>query len=133
MLEFFVKTKTDIAIVVDEYGGIAGSVTVEDIAEELFGQIDHANHTEPIEQTGPFEYRLKGNLAIHDWLETFDIELEETQQSTIGGLVTTLLGKIPETGDVVCIRNLIFTVEKVQKNRIESIILSFEHFTDNDK
>lgn len=131
MLDFFVKTKTDIAIVVDEYGGIAGSVILEDIAEELFGQIEHANHSEPIEQTGPFKYRLKGSLAIHDWLEMFGIELEETQQATIGGLVTALLGKIPKKGDTISIRNLKFTVEKIHKNRIESIILSFEPFSSN--
>ena len=71
MLDFFVKTKTDIAIVVDEYGGIAGSVILEDIAEELFGQIEHANESEPIEQIGPFKYRLKGTLAVHDWIEMF--------------------------------------------------------------
>lgn len=132
MLEFFVKTKTDIAIVVDEYGGIAGSITVEDIAEELFGQIDHANRSEPIEQTGPFKYRLKGNLAILDWLEIFGIDLDETQQATIGGLVTALLGKIPQKGDFVYIRNLKFTVEKIHRNRIESIILSFEPFSSDN-
>ncbi len=133
MLEFFVKTKTDIAIVVDEYGGIAGSVILEDIAEELFGQIGHANQGEPIEQIGPFKYRLKGNLAIHDWLEIFGIELDETQQATIGGLVTARLGKIPKKGDTVNIRNLKFTIEKIRKNRIESLILSFEPFINNDK
>lgn len=128
MLEFFLKTKTDIAIAVDEYGGIAGSVILEDIAEELFGQIEPASQSEPIQQTGPFKYRLKGNLAIHDWLDMFGIDLDETQQATIGGLVTALLGKIPQKGDSVYIRNLKFTVEKIYKNRIESIILSFEPF-----
>jgi putative hemolysin len=132
LLDFFRKTKTDIAIVVDEYGGIAGSVVLEDIAEELFGQIEPTGQQEPIEQTGPFEYRLKGNLAIHDWIEIFGIDLEETQQATIGGLVTALLGKIPQGGDVTRIRNLKFTVEKMHKNRIESIILTFEPFSGND-
>lgn len=132
MLEFFQETKTDIAIVVDEYGGIAGSVILEDIAEELFGQIEPASQSEPIEQTGPFEYRLKGNLAIHDWLEMFDIDLEETQQATIGGLVTALLGKIPQKGDTLHIRNIKFTVEKIHKNRIETIILSFEPFSNDN-
>lgn len=131
LLEFFRKTKTDIAIVVDEYGGIAGSVVLEDIAEELVGQIEPSGQNEPIEQTGPFEYRLRGNLAIHDWIEIFGIDLEDTQQATIGGLVTALLGKIPQSGDVAYIRNLKFTVEKMNKNRIESIILSFEPFSND--
>ncbi len=132
LLEFFRKTKTDIAIVVDEYGGIAGSVVLEDIAEELFGQIEPTGQQEAIEQTGPFEYRLRGNLAIHDWIEIFGIDLEDTQQATIGGLVTALLGKIPQNGDIARIRNLKFTVEKMRRNRIESIILTFEPFSKND-
>ena len=132
LLEFFRKTQTDIAIAVDEYGGIAGSVILEDIAEELFGQIEPSSWQEPIEQTGPFEYRLRGNLAIHDWIEIFGIEPEDTQQATIGGLVTALLGKIPQSGDVARIRNIKFTVEKMHKNRIESIILSFEPFSNDN-
>jgi CBS domain containing-hemolysin-like protein len=132
LLEFFQKTETDIAIVVDEYGGIAGSVRLEDIAEELFGQIEPSDQHEPIEQTGPFEYRLKGSLAIHDWIEIFGIDLEETQQATIGGLVIALLGKIPKNGDVALFKNLKFTIEKMNKNRIESIILSFEPFKNGD-
>jgi putative hemolysin len=132
MLEFFLKSKTDIAIVVDEYGGLAGSVILEDIAEELFGQIENTSQNEPIEQTGPFKYRLRGNLAVHDWVEIFGIDLDDTQQATIGGLITTLLGKIPQKGDTINIRNLKFTVESTHRNRIETLILSFEAFNRND-
>jgi putative hemolysin len=128
LLEFFRRSKTDMAIVVDEYGGIAGSVRLEDIAEELLGQIEPTSQTEPIEQTGPFEYRLSGNVAIHDWAEVFGIDLAETRMVTIGGLVTALLGKIPKNGDVAYLRNLKFAVEKVQKHRIETLILTFEPF-----
>lgn len=116
------------AIVVDEYGGIAGSVRLEDIAEELLGQIEPTSQIEPIEQTGPFEYRLSGNVAIHDWADVFGIDLAETRMVTIGGLVTALLGKIPKSGDVAYLKNLKFAVEKVQKHRIETLILTFEPF-----
>ncbi len=115
----------------DEYGGIAGSVRLEDIAEELFGQMEAVSHTEPIKQTGPFEYRLSGNLAIHDWVEVFGIDLVETRLATVGGLVTALLGKIPKSGDVTCLKNLKFTVEKMQKHRIETLILTLEPFRKN--
>jgi putative hemolysin len=128
LLEFFRRSKTDMAIVVDEYGGIAGSVRLEDIAEELLGQIEPTSQTEPIEQTGPFEYRLSGNVAIHDWVDVLGIDLAETRMVTIGGLVTALLGKIPKNGDVAYLRNLKFAVEKVQKHRIETLILTFEPF-----
>ena len=133
LLEFFRKSRTDTAIVVDEYGGIAGCVRLEDIAEELFGQIEPTSGIEAIEQTGPFEYRLAGNLAIHDWPDVFGVELVETRLATIGGLVTALLGKIPKSGDVAYFKNLKFTVERVHKHRIETVILTLEPFrTDGD-
>jgi len=126
LLEFFRTTGTDMATVVDEYGGIAGSVRLEDIAEELFGRMRPAAEIEPIKQLGPFEYRLAGDLAIHDWADVFGIDLEETRLSTIGGLVTTLLGKIPRKGDIAHLGNLRFTVDCVRKHRIETVILSLE-------
>jgi putative hemolysin len=126
LLEFFRRSKTDMAIVVDEYGGIAGSVRLEDIAEELLGQIEPTSHIEPIEQTGPFEYRLSGNVAIHDWVNVLGIDLAQTRMVTIGGLVTALLGKVPKSGDVAYLKNLKFTVENVQKRRIETLTLTLE-------
>ena len=133
LLEFFRKTKTDMAVVVDEYGGIAGSVRLEDIAEELFGQIETTSEIEPIEQTGPFEYRLSGSLAVHDWSELFGIDLAEIDQATVGGMVTALLGRIPKSGDVAYLKNLKFTVGNVRKHRIETVILTFEPFQADDK
>jgi len=126
LLEFFRKSGTDTAVVVDEYGGIAGSVQLEDIAEELFGRMDLAAGVEPIEQLGPFEYRLAGDLSIHDWADVIGIDVEETRLSTIGGLVTTLLGRVPRKGDVAHVGNLKFTVERVRRHRIEAVILTLE-------
>jgi CBS domain containing-hemolysin-like protein len=133
LLEYFRKTGTDTAIVVDEYGGIAGSIRLEDIAEELLGPIEITGGIEPIEQIGPMEYRLAGNLAIHDWAGAFNIDTVETRLSTIGGLVTALLGKIPKSGDITYLKNLKFTVERVQKHRIESLILILEPVSTDDK
>jgi putative hemolysin len=133
LLEFFRRSKTDIAMVVDEYGGIAGCVYLENIAEELLGQIDYTGQAKPIEQTGLFEYRLAGNLAVHDWAEVLGVDLTQRRQVTIGGLVTALLGKIPKEGDVAHLKNLTFTVERVNKNRIASLILNFKPFKPNGK
>lgn len=132
LLEFFRKTRSDTAIVVDEYGGIAGSVCLEDIAEELLGPIEAAGGIEPIELLGPLKYRLAGDLSIHDWADTFGIVPAQSRLSTIAGLVTALLGKIPKTGDVARLKNLKFTVEKVRKHRIETIILTMEPISGND-
>ena len=133
LLEFFRRTRTDTAVVVDEYGGIAGSVCLEDIAEELLGQIEPSHPIEPVQQTGPFEYRLAGNLAVHDWADVFGIDPAQTHQVTIGGLVTALLGKIPKPGDAAHLKNLTFTVENVQKRRIETLVLTLEPFQNNDR
>ncbi|MHC5061114.1 MAG: hemolysin family protein [Planctomycetota bacterium] len=127
LLEFFRKSKTDMAIVVDEYGGIAGAVSVEDIVEELIGPIESAGPIEPIEQTGPGRYRLAADIAIHDWAQTFGIDLAQTRLATVGGLVTALLGRIPKPGDKAYMSNLKFTVENVRKHRIETLILELEH------
>jgi putative hemolysin len=132
LLEFFRKSETDVAVVVDEYGGIAGTVRLEDIAEELFGETEVPREEEPIAQLGPFRYRLSGDIAIHDWADVFGIDLEETRLSTIGGLVTALLGKIPRTGDVATLGSLKFTVERVRKRRIEAVILSLEPLSSNE-
>ncbi len=133
LLEFFRRSKTDIAIVVDEYGGIAGSVYLEDVAEELLGQMELNGQIKPVEQVGPFEYRLAGTLAIHDWAQVLGVDLTQTRPVTIGGLVTALLGKIPKEGDVAHLKNLTFTVERVNKNRIASLILNFKPFKSNGK
>ncbi len=126
LLEFFRKRGTDMAVVVDEYGGIAGLVRLEDIAEELFGRIESPTTARPIQQLGPLQYRLAGDLAVHDWADAFGVDLEETRVSTVGGLVTTLLGRIPRKGDIAYIGNLKFTVERVRRHRIETVILSVE-------
>lgn len=126
LLEFFRQAGTDMAIVVDEYGGIAGSVRLEDIAEELLGPIEAAEGIELVESIGPFKYRLSGDISIHDWADAFGIEPEEAKVTTIGGLVTVLLGRIPKSGDVAYLHNLKFTVERVRKHRIKTVILTLE-------
>jgi putative hemolysin len=132
LLEYFRKSGTDTAVVVDEYGGIAGLVRLEDIAEELLGPIETVEGIEPVELIGPFEYRLAGDISIYDWAEAFGIDPEEARVSTIGGLVTALLGKIPKSGDTACLHNLKFTVERVQKHRIKTVILTLERIGRNN-
>ncbi len=126
LLEFFREMGTDTAIVVDEYGGIEGSVRLEDIAEELLGPIEAAEGIELVETIGPFKYRLAGDVSIHDWAEAFGIDPEQAKVTTIGGLVTVLLGRIPKSGDIAYLHNLKFTVERVRKHRIKTVILTLE-------
>jgi putative hemolysin len=133
LLDFFRQSRTDVAVVVDEYGGIAGVVHLEDIAEEIFGAPQVADGIEPIQLLGPFQYRLSGGLAIHDWADVFGIDLTETRLATIGGLVTRLLGRIPKPGDVAHLRNLRFTVENMHRHRIKTVVLTLEPIPSHDR
>ncbi len=133
LLEFFRKSQTHIAMVVDEYGGIVGSVQLGDIAEELLGPVRHTTETERIEQTGPFEYRLPGSLAVHDWADALGVDLDQMHASTLGGLVTELLGRIPKAGDVAHLRNIQFTVERMHRHRVADLILTIAPGQDNEQ
>jgi len=132
LLEFFRNTHSDTTVVVDEYGGIAGVIRLEDIAEELLGPIEKTSLKKPIQKIGPFRYRLAAGLSLHDWLDIFGLDPAETKFSTIGGMLTGLLGHIPKEGDVVKWKNLKLTVEKTEKYRIVSIILTIEQIKTND-
>ena len=126
ILEFFRKKGTDTAIVVDEYGGVAGLVYLDDILEELFGSIGENETFEMIEQISPFEYRLAGYFPIHDWIKRFGLKPKEIRIATVGGFVATLLGKIPQKGNVAHWENLTFTVEQVSKHRIRTVLLTIK-------
>ncbi len=126
LLEFFRESHTDMAVVVDEYGGIAGSVRLEDIAEELVGPIEAGEAGARIESIGPLKYRLSGDIAIHDWADVFGTDTLQMKVSTLAGFVTAVLDKIPRAGDTAVINNVRFTVERVKRNRIKSMILTLE-------
>ncbi len=114
------------AIVVDEYGGVAGLVTLEDIVEEIVGDIRETQEpspAEPVQQITDREYLLAGDLPIHEWVEAFKIELSDQRISTIGGFVVSLLGRIPSVGEAADYRNLRFTVEAMRGSRISKLRL----------
>lgn len=133
LLETFRSEKKEFAVVVDEYGGIAGSVELEDILEELVFPAEVTEGTAPVQSIGPLTYRLSADLPIHDWIEASDIEPEHQRLTTVGGLVTALLGRIARSGDVVRWKNLEFKVENVQKNRIVSLILSLRSLAGSEE
>ena len=126
LIDFFKQSRTDHAVVVDEYGGVAGFVDIDSITEQLLGPMEEVCPGEPIEQIGPFQYRLHADLSISDWGDAFDIEITEGRLTTIGGFVTALLEKIPQQGDTVVFGNMRFTVEDVRNNRVHTIVLSVE-------
>lgn len=122
----FRVTRTQMAIVVDEYGGTAGLVTLEDVLEEIVGDMpdSHAAATGPaVQRLSDSEYLLDGDLAIHEWEDAFKIDLSTEQISTVGGFVTSLLGRIPHEGEQAEYRNLRFTVVSMRRRRIEKLHL----------
>ena len=119
--------RAQMAIVVDEYGGTAGLVTIEDVLEEIVGDIPDPYESKTngpvIETISPSQYIVAGDLAIHEWSDIFTQEITSARISTIGGFVLSLLGKIPSPGETVTYRNLKFTVLQVKKHRIGKLRL----------
>lgn len=91
------NNQVHIALVVDEYGGIAGLVTIEDLVEELVGEIEdeHDRSTPDIEDLGDGSYRVAARASIDDLGDVFDVELSDDDVSTVGGLLTKILGRVP--------------------------------------
>ena len=102
---------------------IAGLVSLEDIACQIIGPIEQSSQSSSIEQIAPLEYRLPGNLSARDWADAFGVTAGHSRLSTVGGLTTALLGRIPAPGDTVQLKNLTITVEKVRNRRIETLTL----------
>lgn len=117
------KEKTHLAIVVDEYGGTSGIVTIEDILEEIVGEIQDEYDTEAplVEQVGPGEAIVDGRLSVDDVADIFDTRFAEGEFDTIGGFVQRQLGRIPNEGESVRSAGLLFEVLSVQHRRIRKL------------
>jgi putative hemolysin len=111
------------AVVVDEYGGTAGLVTLEDLLEEIVGEItDEYDVEEPgVERLPDGSLRVPGRTPIDDVSEALGVELPDTEWDTVGGLVFNLLGHVPFEGERVRFQDLEFRTERVQGRRIVSV------------
>ena len=120
------------AIAVDEYGGTAGLITLEDLVEHLVGNIPGAYeasgevHVEPLE---PGRWRVDADLSVHDWADVFGrhrrVEAARALASanTVGGLVMAELGRIPAAGDAIALGNVGVTVEQMDGHRIQTLVI----------
>ena len=111
------------AIAVDEFGGTAGVVTVEDLLEEIVGEIadEHEDHDLERVEVSPGVWILKGSSDVEDLGEIFDIEIGETHYETVGGLVFTTLGYLPHPEERVSWRGIEFEVLEVYDRRITRV------------
>jgi CBS domain containing-hemolysin-like protein len=127
MLREFLAEGLRLVCVVDEYGGLAGTVCMEDLLEEVVGEFD-AMEIPAVEPLGETTYRLQGSLGIREWRSLFvgflpDEVVRTLALDTVSGLVVSLLKRLPKPGDIAEVGNLRFTVEQVRSNRIESVLL----------
>jgi CBS domain containing-hemolysin-like protein len=120
------KRRQHMAIVVDEYGGTAGLVTIEDLLEEIVGEIFDEYDIEEtmIERVDENTIRVDSRVNIDEINELLGVNLAHNDIETIGGFVYSLVGKIPSPGEVVEFENLVFTVEKVIGRRISKILIT---------
>ena len=128
LLHNFQRGKVHIAIVLDEYGGTAGLVTIEDLIEEIVGEIqDEYDVEEPmLEAISDDEARVDGRASVGDLTEHFGVELDsedKEQYDTVGGLVYHEIGGVPNVGDTVEVNGLMLTVESTDGRRVGKVLV----------
>ena len=114
------KTQNNIAIVLDEYGATAGLITLEDMLEEIVGEI---RDEDLIRRIGPREYVVEAAMKLDDLNDQLGLDLESEDYDSIGGFIIGLLDHLPEEGEEVTHKTLRFVVDKVDRNRIDKIHL----------
>lgn len=119
--------RTQIAIISDEYGGVAGIVTIEDLIEELVGEIsdEYDREAEEFEELSEGVYRVSPRITLDELAEHCEIELEDEDVDTVGGLFTKALGHLPKGGELTSAHGLELTAERVdaRRGRILSILV----------
>lgn len=127
LLKDFRSTRNHIAIVVDEYGGVAGMVTIEDVLEQIVGDIedeyDFDETEDNIIRDVQGRYRVKGLTEIADFNEALGTELSDEDFSTIGGFVISKFGHMPKRGDQISFDSLHFTVLRADSRRLYSLLV----------
>jgi len=127
LLQEFRRTSNHFAVVVDEYGAMVGICTLEDLLEEIVGEIEDEFDVpdEPIEEIDDRTFRVDGMFPIEEFNERFGTEIPEEDFHTVAGFVFGQLGRAPEPGDDVAYDGLRFDVLEVEGNRIERVCVTF--------
>jgi CBS domain containing-hemolysin-like protein len=126
------NARTHLAVLVDEYGGTAGLITIEDVIEEIVGEIadEHDALGSEIEELANGEYRISSRLSVSDLAELLEIDIDEEGVDTVGGLMAKQLGIVPIPGAVVEISNWTLTAESTagRRHRIDTVLISRDNF-----
>jgi magnesium and cobalt transporter len=127
LLKEFRSNRNHIAIVVDEYGGVAGMVTIEDVLEQIVGDIedeyDFDETEDNIIRDSQGRYRVKALTEIVDFNEALGTDFSDEEFSTIGGLVVSKFGHLPKRGEHISFDHLNFTVLRADSRRLHSLII----------
>jgi CBS domain containing-hemolysin-like protein len=129
LLKLFVEEKKNVALVVDEFGGTSGMVTIEDVLEEIVGDIEDEHDTNELTEKvlNNKEYIFAGRLEIDYLNEKYHLGLpEEDDYETLAGMILYFHGSIPGQNDVIRIKNITFRVLKVTSTRLELVNMKFE-------
>jgi CBS domain containing-hemolysin-like protein len=116
--------KTHLAMVVDEYGDITGVITIEDLLEELVGEIadEHDSPEELLQSVEDGVYRADGRLEVQALGDAFAVHLPDEEWDTVAGLVLGLAGRVPEEGERFEINGLELEVDRLQGRRVSSVL-----------
>lgn len=128
LLHEFREDEASEAVVVDEWGGTAGVVTIEDVFEEIVGElrVEGEAREKPVVPLGEGRFRVSGALSVRDWNAEFGRRVVPTEFETVGGFVTALLGRIPRTGDKVRTGALVCEVREVRGRRVQQVDMYVE-------
>ena len=116
------QNSVSLAIVLDEYGATAGLITLEDLLEELVGEIRDeydADELKSFQKLSDREYRVEGSMKLDDINDALELSLSSEDYDSVGGLIIGALDHVPVAGEGVTVDNIRFVVEKMDKNRIE--------------
>jgi CBS domain containing-hemolysin-like protein len=121
------REQNHFAIVVDEYGGTAGLVTIEDIIEEIVGEIadEHDREAPGVEELDDDTVRVPAAMDIDDLAELFDVEIDEEDVDTVGGLLTKAIGRVPIAGSHGAVAGLVLTAERMagRRHRVATVLV----------
>ena len=117
------KSRNHMSVVLDEYGGTVGIVTIEDLIEEVFGDIEdeYDDYNEEIEVVKEDEYIVDGSARLDDISDLIGVNMESEEFDSVGGLIIGELGRFPDNKEEVNLNNIRFVVEEIDKNRIRKV------------
>jgi CBS domain containing-hemolysin-like protein len=131
VMNLLTKKRKSVAIVLDEYGGTSGMITIEDIVEELFGEIEDEHDSDETlieEQLGEKEFRFSTRLDVEYINEVYKLNIpEEDSYSTLGGFIVNHAKEIPQKGEVIEINNFQFIIEEASTKKIEQVKMIIDH------